>query len=172
MVIVGIADQGTRSRRSTRTAVGIVHPSARPLQPPSAHGSIMTILGIGVDLVHIPRIAALISRRTEAKFAAKILSRVEYAQWNALRQSASTSPSAPAVGEGGAESQKKYESRESGSAYAMQPEAEAARVRFLAVRCSPPICIHIPPSSHSLPYDYYFQFIFLGGNSDTNTDGA
>ena len=41
----------------------------------------MPILGIGVDLVHVPRIVSLISRRTPEKFAAKILSPQEYQQW-------------------------------------------------------------------------------------------
>ncbi|KAF8974287.1 4'-phosphopantetheinyl transferase [Flammula alnicola] len=41
----------------------------------------MTILGIGVDLVHVPRIAALLSRRRSEKFASKILSPEEYLQW-------------------------------------------------------------------------------------------
>ncbi|KJA30016.1 hypothetical protein HYPSUDRAFT_60851 [Hypholoma sublateritium FD-334 SS-4] len=41
----------------------------------------MPILGIGVDLVHVPRIVSLLSRRTPEKFAAKILSPQEYQQW-------------------------------------------------------------------------------------------
>ena len=41
----------------------------------------MTILGIGVDLVHVPRIAQLLQRRGADKFASKILSTNEYAQW-------------------------------------------------------------------------------------------
>ncbi|KDR83806.1 hypothetical protein GALMADRAFT_37747, partial [Galerina marginata CBS 339.88] len=44
----------------------------------------MTILGIGVDLVHVPRIAALLSRRKPDRFAARILSKEEYAQWQSL----------------------------------------------------------------------------------------
>ncbi|KAF9482446.1 4'-phosphopantetheinyl transferase [Pholiota conissans] len=49
----------------------------------------MPILGIGVDLVHIPRIAALLSRRTPQKFAAKILSPEEYSQWESIPPSES-----------------------------------------------------------------------------------
>ena len=44
----------------------------------------MTILGIGVDLVHIPRIASLLGRRNPERFAAKILSTQEYNQWVSL----------------------------------------------------------------------------------------
>ena len=113
----------------------------------------MGILGIGVDLVHIPRIAALISRRTEAKFAAKILSQVEYAQWNALRRAALSSHSAAAVVEGGRGggdgSQMRHGNRDSGGAHATRVEADAARVRFLAVRCSPPAYTHIPSPPHT-----------------------
>lgn len=122
----------------------------------------MAILGIGVDLVHIPRIAALISRRTEAKFAAKILSQAEYAQWDALRRSALTSPRATGVGGGGVEtvegSQNENESKASEVSRAMRPELETARVRFLAVRCSPPASIQISFSSCSPSYECLFQY--------------
>jgi holo-[acyl-carrier protein] synthase len=47
----------------------------------------MPILGIGVDLVHVPRIAALLSRRIPEKFAAKILSQEEYSQWETIAPS-------------------------------------------------------------------------------------
>ena len=47
----------------------------------------MTLLGIGVDLVHIPRIASLLSRRNPEKFAVKILSTQEYNQWVSLGSS-------------------------------------------------------------------------------------
>ncbi|KIM46250.1 hypothetical protein M413DRAFT_64751 [Hebeloma cylindrosporum] len=47
----------------------------------------MTILGIGVDLVHIPRIVSLLERRNPEKFAAKILSPQEYTQWVSLGSS-------------------------------------------------------------------------------------
>ena len=42
---------------------------------------VMTILGIGVDLVRVPRIAQLLRRRGADKFASKILSKSEYTQW-------------------------------------------------------------------------------------------
>jgi holo-[acyl-carrier protein] synthase len=44
----------------------------------------MTVLGIGVDVVHIPRIAALLSRRGQRRFAARILSQEELSHWEAL----------------------------------------------------------------------------------------
>jgi len=41
----------------------------------------MTILGIGIDVVHLPRIASLLLRRKPARFASRILSPEEYSQW-------------------------------------------------------------------------------------------
>ncbi len=41
----------------------------------------MWILGIGVDVVHLPRIAALIKRRTAHKLASRILSTHELEDW-------------------------------------------------------------------------------------------
>lgn len=48
---------------------------------------IMAILGIGVDVVHIPRIAALLNRRGSQKLATRILSLEEFTQWKSLPQS-------------------------------------------------------------------------------------
>ncbi|KAF8812380.1 4'-phosphopantetheinyl transferase [Phlegmacium glaucopus] len=45
----------------------------------------MTILGIGVDVVHLPRILALLNRRRADRFASRILSTTEYGQWKALQ---------------------------------------------------------------------------------------
>ncbi|KAF8897475.1 4'-phosphopantetheinyl transferase superfamily [Infundibulicybe gibba] len=45
------------------------------------------MLGIGVDVVHIPRVVALCGRRTATKLAARILSTHEHQQWSMLRQS-------------------------------------------------------------------------------------
>ena len=39
------------------------------------------ILGIGVDIVHLPRIAALISRRGHLRLAKRILSPVELVEY-------------------------------------------------------------------------------------------
>ena len=47
----------------------------------------MAILGIGVDVVHAPRIAALLSRRCPQRFAARMLSHEELAQWESLSTS-------------------------------------------------------------------------------------
>ena len=47
----------------------------------------MAILGIGVDVVHLPRILALLNRRCPDRFASRILSRTEYSQWQALQNS-------------------------------------------------------------------------------------
>ena len=44
----------------------------------------MAILGIGVDVVHLPRILALLNRRCPDRFASRILSTAEYGQWQAL----------------------------------------------------------------------------------------
>ncbi|KAF8231866.1 4'-phosphopantetheinyl transferase [Tricholoma matsutake] len=44
----------------------------------------MAILGIGVDVVHIPRFAALLSRRCPRRLAARILSEEELTQWGSL----------------------------------------------------------------------------------------
>lgn len=41
----------------------------------------MSILGIGVDVVHLPRIASLISRRGPERFAHRILSHTELDAW-------------------------------------------------------------------------------------------
>ena len=43
----------------------------------------MSILGIGVDVVHLPRIASLVARRGPEQFARKILSHSELNDWNA-----------------------------------------------------------------------------------------
>ena len=45
----------------------------------------MAILGIGVDVVHLPRILALLNRRRPDRFASRILSATEYGQWQALQ---------------------------------------------------------------------------------------
>jgi holo-[acyl-carrier protein] synthase len=44
----------------------------------------MAVLGIGVDVVHTPRIAALLSRRGPRRFAARILSQEELIHWGSL----------------------------------------------------------------------------------------
>ncbi|KAI0771920.1 4'-phosphopantetheinyl transferase [Trametes elegans] len=44
----------------------------------------MGILGIGVDVVYLPRVAALIRRRTSAKLACRILSEHELPVWHAI----------------------------------------------------------------------------------------
>ncbi|KAI0347287.1 4'-phosphopantetheinyl transferase [Trametopsis cervina] len=44
----------------------------------------MGILGVGVDVVHLPRIAALINRRTAPRLASRILSTTELEQWRDL----------------------------------------------------------------------------------------
>lgn len=41
----------------------------------------MTILGIGVDIVHIPRIASVLRKRHAERFVKKVLSQSEYAGW-------------------------------------------------------------------------------------------
>ena len=43
------------------------------------------LLGIGVDVVHLPRIAAISKKYNGHKFASRILSKRELKQWNCLR---------------------------------------------------------------------------------------
>ena len=43
------------------------------------------ILGIGVDILHLPRITALISRRGQDTLARRILSQKEYVQFRQLQ---------------------------------------------------------------------------------------
>lgn len=45
------------------------------------------ILGIGVDIVHLPRIAAIVNRRSGQKFADRILSTPELVQWKHIPES-------------------------------------------------------------------------------------
>lgn len=42
------------------------------------------LLGIGVDIVHLPRIATIVKRQAGFKFARRILSTKELEQWNRL----------------------------------------------------------------------------------------
>jgi len=51
----------------------------------------MGIIGVGIDIVHTPRIASLVARRTPTKFAARILSPSERHEWDKLF------PSTPSV---------------------------------------------------------------------------
>ena len=44
----------------------------------------MGILGIGVDIVHVPRIIRLLERRTPTRLAHRILSEKELSVWNEL----------------------------------------------------------------------------------------
>jgi holo-[acyl-carrier protein] synthase len=44
----------------------------------------MTVLGIGLDIVHLPRFAALIQRRTAARVAARVLSTREHTDFARL----------------------------------------------------------------------------------------
>lgn len=44
------------------------------------------ILGIGVDVVHVPRIAALIARRGPERFAQRILSNEELHSWKSIHE--------------------------------------------------------------------------------------
>jgi hypothetical protein len=44
----------------------------------------MGILGVGVDLLHSPRITQLLNRRGPTRFASRVLSLEEISQWKAL----------------------------------------------------------------------------------------
>jgi len=52
----------------------------------------MGIIGIGIDIVHTPRIASLVARRTPAKLAARILSSSELREWETLSPPISSVP--------------------------------------------------------------------------------
>ncbi|KAF9646497.1 4'-phosphopantetheinyl transferase [Thelephora ganbajun] len=52
----------------------------------------MGIIGIGVDIVHTPRIASLVVRRTPARLATRILSRRELCEWETLSPPISSVP--------------------------------------------------------------------------------
>lgn len=41
----------------------------------------MSIIGIGVDLLHFPRIAALVERRGQHRFVKRVLSHAELRRW-------------------------------------------------------------------------------------------
>lgn len=45
--------------------------------------TVMTILGVGVDIVHVPRIEAVLGRRG-SRLPSRILSQEEHAQWLSL----------------------------------------------------------------------------------------
>jgi holo-[acyl-carrier protein] synthase len=47
----------------------------------------MQVVGIGVDLLHVPRILALLKRRGSRRLALRILSPMELSQWEALSSS-------------------------------------------------------------------------------------
>ena len=53
----------------------------------------MGIIGVGIDIVHVPRIVSLVARRTPAKFAARILSQNEFSEWETLLSPPTTSTS-------------------------------------------------------------------------------
>ena len=44
----------------------------------------MAILGIGTDILYLPRIASLVKRRSAERFVARILSNHEHDQWRSL----------------------------------------------------------------------------------------
>ncbi|KAF8627189.1 hypothetical protein AX15_004507 [Amanita polypyramis BW_CC] len=44
----------------------------------------MSILGVGVDVVHVPRVVSLIRRRGTQKFVSRILSLQEVSEWHCL----------------------------------------------------------------------------------------
>ena len=44
----------------------------------------MGIIGVGIDVVHVPRIVSIVTRRTPAKLASRILSPSEFREWETL----------------------------------------------------------------------------------------
>jgi holo-[acyl-carrier protein] synthase len=53
----------------------------------------MGIIGIGIDIVHTPRVASLVARRTPRKLATRILSPRELREWEKMAPSISATPS-------------------------------------------------------------------------------
>lgn len=53
----------------------------------------MGLIGVGIDIVHAPRIASLITRRTPTKLATRILSPTELQQWQTIPRTISIPPS-------------------------------------------------------------------------------
>ncbi|KIJ45753.1 hypothetical protein M422DRAFT_166557, partial [Sphaerobolus stellatus SS14] len=47
----------------------------------------MAIFGVGTDIVHLPRIAGLLHRRSSERFASRILSSKELPFWRAIQSS-------------------------------------------------------------------------------------
>lgn len=78
----------------------------------------MGIIGIGIDIVHVPRIVSLVCRRTPAKFAARILSPSEFTEWQTLFPPTTSTPTMTA---------------KDSDVIAVAPETPKW-VRFLAVR--------------------------------------
>src|ERR1700753_2147139 len=52
----------------------------------------MRIIGVGIDIVHAPRIASLVIRRTPTKLANRILSRREFQEWEMISSPISIRP--------------------------------------------------------------------------------
>jgi holo-[acyl-carrier protein] synthase len=46
----------------------------------------MTIIGVGIDLLHLPRIHSLFMRRDIGRFASRVLSNEEMSAWIKLGQ--------------------------------------------------------------------------------------
>ncbi|KAF6762677.1 4'-phosphopantetheinyl transferase [Ephemerocybe angulata] len=51
----------------------------------------MPVLGIGVDILHVPRIAAVLKRTYGSRLPRRILSPSEHVQWDALNDSGASS---------------------------------------------------------------------------------
>ena len=66
--------------RASCTAAGV----SLKLDNDHARWSPMGILGIGVDVLYVPRILSLMQRQGNARFARRILSDKEYTVWNAI----------------------------------------------------------------------------------------
>jgi len=52
----------------------------------------MGTIGVGIDILHIPRIASLVARRTPTKLATRILSPSELREWETLSPPTSSVP--------------------------------------------------------------------------------
>ena len=72
---------------NSASSAGFSHRNHQVTQSQRRQGPVlagMGILGIGIDVVHTPRIASLVARRTPTKLATRILSSSELREWEAL----------------------------------------------------------------------------------------
>jgi hypothetical protein len=83
-------DSGNATKHQMQTKIrgplqsSSVDPVETALSPATSHraGQLMSILGIGVDIVCLPRLRALVARRGPDRLASRILSSRERREWD------------------------------------------------------------------------------------------